>query len=353
MKILLNGYFYTNLGDDLFFHLITQRYPRHTFYVPVHADHAATYSGYSNVKLLPQTKLHRGLNKLLSKVSDKLSLNQRLSDRTDLSVLIGGSMFQEQGSDCLQRLARFPRHPGGQYVLGVSFGPHKTQTYVDACRKYLAGVTDVCFRDCVSYSYFQELPNARLGSDMVFGIQALCPAASEKQNTCVISLMDFAAKEALAPYTQDYYDFLIKTVRQQVQLGRNIILVSFCRFEGDESATGQFLSRCPQELHPHISVLHYDGKNWKQVCHCISSAACLVASRFHSVVLGLAYGVPTIPISYSNKTLQLLQDLGLQDAAITPQLLAQAQPQAVIAENLSQLQAGAEAHFAILDHILK
>ncbi len=351
MKILLNGYFYKNLGDDLFFHLITDRYPQHTFYVPVHADHAKAYMGKKHVKILPQTKWKRGMDKLLGKVSAKLTATGRLARRTDLGVLIGGSMFQEFG-DAQARLARMPRHPKGQYVLGINFGPHKTQAYVDACRDYLASAADVCFRDAVSYSYFAQLANTRLGSDMVFDTQSLCPAPAQKQNTCVISLMDFEAKEDLAPYAADYFRFLTDTVRQQQALGRQVILVSFCQFEGDERAIDRFLSQCPHELKRGISTLCYTGGNHVQVCSSIASAALLIASRFHSMVLGLAYGVPTVPISYSNKTLQLLQDLGLEDYAITPSMLATGQVKPIAPTDMTSWAEKAQLHFQILDKTL-
>jgi colanic acid/amylovoran biosynthesis protein len=119
--------------------------------------------------------------------------------------------------------------------------------------------------------------------------------------------------------------------------------------EGDENAIGQFLKKCPPELAKDVSALYYDGSNYQQLCSCISSAACLVATRFHSLVLGLAYNIPTIPICYSNKALQLLQDLGLEAAAIIPAQLAQAEPTPVTASGLDRLEAAAEQHFTELD----
>ena len=344
MKILLNGYFYKNLGDDLFFHLITDRYPQHTFYVPVHADHAGAYTGRKNVKILPQTKWKRGMDKVFRKFCPRLVSTARLARRTDLGVLIGGSLFQETVPGAMERLARMPRHPKGQYIMGINFGPHKTQAYVDACARYLESAQDVCFRDAASYEQFADLPNTRLGSDLVFGIRSLCPPASQTENTCVISVMDFASHASLAPYAEDYFCFLRRVIDQQTQQGRKVILLSFCAHEGDERAIERLLSQCPQEVHR----LCYDGRNYAQICSCISSASCLIASRFHSVVLGLAYGVPTVPISYSNKTLQLLQDLG-QEAICPDMLAATTQLHPIPALDMTPWVAKAQLHFAALD----
>lgn len=358
MKILLNGYFHENLGDDLFFRMITQRYPQHQFYMPVHADHADAYRGNANVKVLPLNKLVRGANKLLTAISPKWDIATLAGKLTDLSVLIGGSLFQELDTDgrSLKRLKNMPRHNKGMYILGINFGPHKTQGYLDTCREYLSGAADVCFRDATSYEYFSQLSNTRLGSDIIFGIEDICPAVAEKTNTCVISLMDFEAKPYLAPYARDYYRFLVEMAQYQQALGRKVQLVSFCRLQGDEKAIEKFLLLCPETLRKDVSTLHYNGTNWKEICQAISAAECVVASRCHSMVLGVAYGVPTVAISYSNKTAQLLADMGYEDVAIMPEGLKDAKAEAAVAipkMDISQWKAGSEVHFQALDRLLK
>lgn len=358
MKILLNGYFHENLGDDLFYQLIVRRYPQHQFYMPVHADHAHAYTGNGNVKVWRQNKLLRGANKLLSALSPRFAVNTLAGNFTDLSVLIGGSMFQElfaDGSD-LKRLAQMPRHKKGLYVLGINFGPHKTQGYLDACRDYLSGATDVCFRDSVSYQYFSDFPNTRLGSDIVFGIESICPRVATHSNTCVISVMDFFSKPGLATYGKEYYRFLVEAALHQQSLGRKVQMVSFCKWEGDERAIEEFFRNCPEEATKDISVLRYNGKNWKEICQAISGAEYVIASRFHSMVLALAYGVPTVVIGYSNKTVQLLADMGQKDLVITPDMLKNVKADTATAIrdlDISQWKSGAEAHFAALDRLLK
>ena len=50
MKILLNGYFHKNFGDDLFFHMIRERYNQHMFYVPIESESSSEYVGEKNVR---------------------------------------------------------------------------------------------------------------------------------------------------------------------------------------------------------------------------------------------------------------------------------------------------------------
>lgn len=357
MKILLNGYFYANLGDDLFYHIITQRYPRHRFYMMPHSDYAKAYMGKNNVTVHPQRKLLRGVDKALSKLTPKLSLGNLYSKSMDVSVLIGGSMFQElagDGSD-LKRLSLMPRKDKNLYILGVNYGPAKSESYLRACREYLSSAADVCFRDQTSYELFRELSNTRVGNDLVFGIPTVCPAVEEKENTCVISLIDFSAKPALRAYEEDYLNFLQRQITYQQKLDREVVLVSFCRWEGDENAIEKLLARCSREQKKAIRCLFYDGQNWRQICRCISAAACVVATRFHGMVLGLVYGVPTIPISYSNKTVQLLKDMDRADSAILPEQLASLDPehlQPVTDIDIAYWQSQGEKHFEKLDALL-
>lgn len=358
MKLFLNGYFYRNLGDDLFFHIIANRYPQHQFYAMIHGDHAHAYQGVPNVKVLPQTKALRGLDKVLYKLSPSMSLYAIQGKKTDANILIGGSMFMEMhddGSD-IARLAQMPQNYKKLFIMGVNFGPHKTEAYKQACESYLSTATDVCFRDKTSYQHFSQLPNTRVGSDIVFGIEKLCPKAEMQENTCLISVMDFGRKPSLAAYKEDYLQFLKKQVLHQQALGRQVVLVSFSQAEGDEAAISQLLEYLPHQSKEAVETLCYDGANWKAVCEKISAAACLIATRFHSMVLGLSYGVPTIAISYSNKTLQVLQDLEVAHKAILPEQLNGLEEEQIspIADVCTDcLKESAEKHFEKLDQFLE
>lgn len=356
MKLFLNGYFYRNLGDDLFFHIIADRYPEHQFYAMIHGDHAEAYKGVSNVKILPQTKALRGLDKILYKLSPSMSLYARRGKKLDASILIGGSMFQEihdDGSD-IGRVEQMPKNYNNLFIMGINYGPAKTETYRQAVKDYLASATDVCFRDKTSYDLFADLPNTRLGSDIVFGVELLCPKAETTEPTCVISVMDFGAKPTLAAYKEDYLTFLKGQVLAQQALSRKVILVSFSQAEGDEKGIRELMERLPEDSRQKAETLYYNGTNWREICKTISGASMLIATRFHSVVLGLCYGVPTVAISYSNKTTQLLKDLKLEQAAILPEQLCNTHAVSIIESvDVSKLKEDAAFHFAALDAFLK
>lgn len=311
MKILLNGYFHKNFGDDLFFHMIRERYNQHMFYVPVESESSSEYVGEKNVKILKINKFIRAVDKVLFKVNYRLSYYNFLNRSADLSVLIGGSMFQEISGDVrdLKRIDALPISTKSLYILGVNFGPYKSDGYLERCKNYLSKASDVCFRDNESYSLFKELNNTRVATDIVFGIEKILPKSKSESNTCIISVMDFTERDNLKIYQKDYEKFLIDSIEKQLSKGRKIVLTSFCQYEGDENAIERIMNICKKKNYKGISTHYYCGNNWKETLQIISESSCIIASRFHAMILGLTYGIPTLPIIYNEKCKKILNDI--------------------------------------------
>lgn len=311
MKILLNGYFHKNFGDDLFFHMIRERYNQHMFYVPIESEISSAYIGEKNVRILKINKFIRALDKVLFKVNYRLSYYNFLNRSADLSVLIGGSMFQEISGDVrdLKRIDALPIRTKSLYILGVNFGPYKSDIYLERCKKYLSKATDICFRDNESYSLFKELNNTRVATDIVFGIEKILPKSKYKNNNCIISVMDFTKRDNLKPYQKDYERFLINNIENQLLKGREVILTSFCQYEGDENAIERIMNICKEKKYKGISTHYYDGYNWRETLRIISESSCIIASRFHAMILGITYGIPTLPIIYNEKCKKILNDI--------------------------------------------
>lgn len=357
MKILLNGYFHKNFGDDLFFHIICKRYNNHIFYAPIEKECAHAYMGENNIKVLSINKLIRGIDKLTTKLNPKFSYYNILNHFTDLSVLIGGSMFQELYGDRhdLERIDNLPDTSKALYILGVNFGPYKTIKYLNKCKKYLAGATDVCFRDNESYSLFKDLNNTRVATDIVFGIEKIAPKAKEKKNVCVISVMDFSTRSKLKKYRESYEKFILSIIEKQLEIGREVILMSFCKYEGDENAIKRIMEICHQKQLTKINVHYYYGYNWMETLNIISSSSYIIASRFHSMILGIVYGIPTLPIIYNEKFRKILNDLDLKNFGVELDELNEfekKQFKSIPAQDITVLKQKAELQFLELDKIL-
>lgn len=357
MKILLNGYFHKNFGDDLFFHMIRERYKQHMFYVPIESESSSAYIGEKNVKILKVNRFIRAIDKVLFKINYKLSYYNLLNHLTDLSVLIGGSMFQELSGDVrdLKRIDTLPINTKPLYVLGVNFGPYKTDMYLEKCKNYLSKASDVCFRENGSYSLFKDLNNTRVATDIVFGIEKILPKSKKQSNTCIISVMDFSERDSLKPYAKDYQEFLIRNIEKQLSKGREIVLTSFCKYEGDEKAIERIMNICNQKQYKGVRLHYYNGINWRETLEIISQSSCIVASRFHGMILGLTYGIPTLPIIYNEKCKKILNDIECSEFGVDLNDLkdfAKKEFDFIPSQDLTRLKHKAELQFSELDKIL-
>ena len=155
MKIYVDAYLSKNLGDDLFINILTKRYPQHQFYAISKGE-----KGYNtkNFKVYSNTYIF--------KILKKFQWEKYLANHYDTVVTIGGSMFMERGDTNRD----FSMGKNKRYVLGINFGPYKTQEYYNNIYNMLSDVEDVCFRDKYSYNLFKELPNARQAADIVFSM---------------------------------------------------------------------------------------------------------------------------------------------------------------------------------------
>ena len=322
-KVILRGFFYKNLGDDLFYHMIVQRYPKTKFYLPVVDKYKNAYNDEKNVKVIGLNKVVRGINKLLIKINNLFDIYNLIEKYGDLVVLIGGSLFQEKnddGSD-IERLNEMPGKKKPLYILGVNFGPYKTQKYLKKTSEVLAKAEDVCFRDESSYSLFKNLDNTRVATDIIFGIDRIIPKNEINEKLCVISVIDFARNPALVEYKEAYINFIQKSIEKYCEKEYTIMLMSFCKIEGDEDAIKHILDKCEKNYKDKIKVYLYDGTNWREMVRIISSASYIIATRFHSMILGLVYDIPTLPIIYSEKSLNILKDLNCENCCIKPEEL--------------------------------
>ena len=83
----------------------------------------------------------------------------------------------------------------------------------------------------------------------------------------------------------------------------------------------------------------------------------LIATRFHAAVLGWTLGVPVYTIAYSNKSVNLMTDCGMEGSYIPLEQagnldVCTVKEHAVLPEDLFRF-SGAEAAFERLDQLLR
>lgn len=310
-KIFLYAYDRRNLGDDLFVHTITQRYPKTQFYMWSGKENRETFACLPNLKVIDRES--RWVH-FLRKLRPSLVARYRawLENRCDAVVYIGGSIFMEYPNweaICTWWECEAENRPF--YVLGANFGPWHTEGYRQKMAEVFKNCRDVCFRDKYSKSLFPDVDTVRCAPDILFAHPM--PQVPVKDKQIFVSVIDCAGKDenhGLGAHDDSYVSNMAALLRKYLDEGHTLVLSSFCAEEGDEAGIAKLLRAMECENDPCITVLCYDGTNADAVKHAMAESALIVGTRFHAVILGLAAGRPVLPVVYSDKTLHVLEDMG-------------------------------------------
>ncbi len=340
MKIYLNAYLQKNLGDDLFLYILLNRYKKHQFYT------ITTDKTYRNMF----DNLHIFDLKYPVKLIKKLSLKSIIASRCDIALTLGGSMFIENPGDIKKN---FSLGKNDHYILGVNFGPYKTEQYFRKIWDLFSDAKDVCFREQYSYKLFETLPQTRVESDIVFSLP-FDDTTNAKENHVVISVISCKNKISES-YDAEYIQTMASLTDHFVSKGYKVTLMSFCEFEGDTEAIDEILSNTKHK----DCVYRYDYQgNIREALQVLASSSIVVGSRFHANVLGLLMGKTIIPFIYSDKTKNVLEDLGFNGLTVDIRKLNEFSFDMLNQENLnyhldvSKARLSAEKHFAKLDERL-
>lgn len=353
MQIYIRGYFSANFGDDLFVRVLTNRYPGKQFVLIANKEYKNSFHDIKNLKVITLNKVQRALTKF-GIIPD---VYEKTEKKSDISILIGGSLFQEYKNDeaAISRIDSYPGKYNPTYVLGSNFGPYQTQEFYDRCKEYFLTAKDVCFRDYYSYDLFSQLPTIRHEKDILFDLPNIFPIHAAKEKMAVISVMDFDKYSHLKQYEDEYFRFIVDIMKKLINDDYKINLVSFCQNDGDELGIYKVIKKADIMDTSNINIFNYRGNNWKELLELFAKAEMVIATRFHSMILGLSYHAKTLPILYNQKCLRVLEDLGYEDKGIRVENLASADINAldfVEIGNLSEVQKGAELQFAKLDEAI-
>lgn len=191
--------------------------------------------------------------------------------------------------------------------ISSNFGPYKTPEYKREVQKLMRNITDICFRDKNSYETFKKYPAVRYAPDVVFSYNR---PVKVKKNTVGISVLNFKYRKELKFYQSRYYEVLKNSITNYIKQGKTVTLFSFCEYEGDEDSINLLLSELPQKISNKIQVETYKGKI-DDFIKKYSSMEYFLCSRFHSMVLSAVFKQKVTILSYSNKILNVINDLHL------------------------------------------
>lgn len=318
-KVLIYAYSRLNLGDDLFVKILCERYPNSQFYIMSNFNYRKGLSQNSNLKIIYRIPFIDGI---IRKLKINFSLNQLVQKiiiyHCDLIVNIGGSIFMESKDWKHKSKILCDRVNSNKpyFIIGSNFGPYSDNDYMLEYRKIFSRVTDICFRDVYSFSLFNELHNVRYAADVVFSMpdKYYQEEGSERQDA-VISIIDLSNREKLKIYETEYLDKLVELSRIMLKNNINVKFMSFCRKEGDDKAIEKILKKFSDKEINQISFYKYHG-NIEEALLIIRNAKYIVATRFHAMILGWLYRKNVLPIIYSEKTSNVISDIGFNGVTV-------------------------------------
>lgn len=347
MRVFLKAYINNNLGDDLFLKILTERYADE-FIINLSKN-------YSTMLNIITSKKYTFFNKIIKFISlKKINLDYIFAKKYKITILIGGSMFMEKKKNV--NVDNFLLNSNNFYIIGANFGPYITQKYYNNYHNIFSKANDVCFREKYSYKLFDDLPNVRMASDIVFSLNT-SNIDIKKTNRVIISIID-CDKKIDTKFTSKYNNLIKKLIYKFLEFGYNVTLMSFCKKEGDEKAIENIMLTLSDEQLKFVDKYYYNG-NINEALNIIGSSAIVVGSRFHANILGLIMDKTVIPIAYSDKTLNMLNDISFKGKFFDVRNIDENMIDSIDQDDLnykldvSFFKKDAERHFEELDKILK
>ena len=267
------------------------------------------FNNYKNLSLIHSIRYIDGfLRKLNVEFSVNDAIFKYVSKRCSAVVGIGGSLFMQQ--DNWRKIAKnydeTVTNSQNYYLLGCNFGPYKDEEFKTTYETIFNKMNDVCFRDQYSYTMFSHLSNVRIEADIVFGGNLAAPL--ETKNEIVISVIDLSWREKLNLFEQTYIEKMTQLSKFLVDNNFKVNLVSFCESQGDLKAINKIFQGLDPISKSHVSIIDYQG-DLEKVLKVMNESKGIIGSRFHAMILGWKFQKPVIPIAYSNKTINVMNDL--------------------------------------------
>ena len=355
-KIKVYAYTKQNLGDDLFIKILCERYPNTQFVLYAPDVYKDIFKDNKNLEICSsEAKLNRVINFIARKFGVNNYVDRKLVENSDGGVYIGGSLFI-QGENWREYTENYikpmKRKDKPFYLLGVNFGPFNNEEYYLEHKKIFEEYTDICFREKYSYEMFKDLNNTRIADDIVFGLKGI---KIKQGNSVVISVIRPSYREELQREDLSYYKKIKEMCIEFINKGLEVTLMSFCKSEGDEDAVIAIMSLIPDEYKNKIHSYYYET-NINEALDVLANARAIVASRFHAMILGLVFEKPILPLIYSNKMTNVLEDIKFKGPYYNIKKLDKANIDYSWIENnnesVKKQAINAENHFKKLDEFL-
>lgn len=295
-----------NYGDDAFVWMLANRYPNILFIISGSKNNLKAFKDTKNIIVRNNNKILLKINKIIKKLTQKDFLYYLQAYKCKICLTIGGSIFIEPPQKNLHTYLRdkkckfYPKKKN--VILGANFGPYQSDLFVNFFKNEFQRYNLVTFRDRKSYEIFKTINSVKYAPDILFGLQSLYKEVDSPQYTkeyVVISVINATDDKKL------YIDKVVEIIHYYMSMNLRCVLLSLCHNQGDYDLCNIINVKSGEKA----EILDYDG-NIQIVMQCIKKAKYVIASRFHAIITSLVFEVPCLPVIYSDKTSNMLNDIG-------------------------------------------
>lgn len=340
-RIFVSYYSRQNFGDDLFVKLFSNYFSENRItllcnplYVPHQLGRNVHVSPWSwPIAIIGKLQSKRFLGKYGAHFLQLLYKRFVAWSKKDFDacITIGGSLFPDDKpsekyealpfdvpKDCLRSYSFNSRvnTEWNEFIIGANLGPVYKKDYFERMKTCFSGYAHVCLRDYASYYPFRDDPHVQYAPDVGFLHRPSCTATHS--DTAIISIMDVSHHTNDPSIVQTYDAFIASVAAKYAAKGQNVVLLSLCNREGDEAAAQRILKLIPDNNR--IQTYAYHG-DISAVFHLYERATVVIATRFHSMIMGFVYNKPVFPIVYNCKMEHYLQDLTFDSSYATLETL--------------------------------
>lgn len=365
MRIFVSGYWYKNLGDDLFLKVFCDHYSQHDIYI-------YKTRGSDTVKNISNLHLINNKTSLLTKIMDYLNKKTNLvlpysssyskfrsikKNDIDIYCELGGSIFilpnnGEMDSafyerKYLQKKLKVEKIP--YFVVGSNFGPYYSKKQILNYTNFFNAIDGISFRDKFSYNLFNEnVKKIQYFPDVVANLKI---SEYKLENEFVlISIINPSKKLHSSSMDSIYFEYICALVKKILAKNKNVVLMSFCEYEGDL----EFAKKIKKSFNSD-KIMIYNYTNIYDALKTIAKAEKIIASRYHAMILAWLLRKPTFIISYSDKIINVINEYFPEQAYVKLNEInskAMVNPIFSVNKSIRNLALEAQKQFNFIDHYI-
>lgn len=304
MNALIDVYLDNNLGDEIMGEILINFLQNKGIRCYLLANNDFTYSNFidkfSDVAII-----------------DAVSKNNMKENNIDLYIRIGGSMFPHNTAKegvfryhTLYKYKMMKKNGVKIYILGCNVGPFISSIGVRATKGIIKLANLVTCRDNETFEFISKIKNKDyyVFPDIVFSRKDLIRSVKRQDDLLGISVY-MGYTRNLIKHNLAYSNMMVNIVNRYFENkpnGKVKLFVFNSGYNSDYPTAHRIYNSIKHKNRVEIIDFNGDVDSFMDE---YNKCSVMIGTRFHSIVLSILCNIPTLPVIYSNKTRNILNDL--------------------------------------------